>query len=51
MKYSNVIQVSVYLLLLKRGEYFMVNLHLVRMPTCLKIGGYSGLFFGGNYTV
>lgn len=50
VKYSNVIQVSVYLFSCKRDEYFINNLHLVEMPTCIKIGGYNSLFFGQNYT-
>ena len=50
MKYSNVIQVSVYLFSYKRDEYFIDNLHLVGMPTCIKIWGYNSLFFGQIYT-
>ena len=37
VKYSNGIQVSVYLRSPKRGEYFMDNLLLVGMPNCIKI--------------
>lgn len=49
VKYSNVIQVSVFLLSLKRGGCFMGNLHLVGMPNSIKILGYNSLFFGENY--
>lgn len=39
VKYSNVIQVSVNLLSLKRGEYFMDNLHLLEYQIALKFWG------------
>lgn len=49
VKYSNVIQVSIYLLSFKRGEYFIGNLHMVGMPSSIKILGYNSLLFGRNY--
>lgn len=49
VKYSNVIQVSANLLSLRRGKYFVGNLHLVGIPNSIKILGYNSLFFGGDY--